>query len=303
MIRRLAPALFALFGLTGCSGPDLLDRYDRLRSNSGDYVRYANISMAGGALWPGGEGLSLDIWDRADGAQPEKRGAYGKPALRPVVIFFYGGGWENGSKDSYGFAGRAFASQGFVAVVPDYRKVPQVRFPAFVQDGAAAVAWTRANIARYGGDPDRIALVGHSAGAHIAMMLALDRRYLQAANVPDGTVKAVVGLSGPYDFYPFTSQQAVQAMQGAKPADTQPISFARKDAPPALLITGSADTSVKPHNSEQLNRALKAKGAPVTLKSYAGLGHEDIAMALSVPFRSKGTILADSAAFLNRALQ
>ena len=242
----------------------------------------------------GSHGQTLDIW-RAEGASNGDK--------RPVLIFWHGGGWVKGARADYAFAGRAFARQGFVVVIPDYRKVPEVRFPAFVQDGAEAVAWVRDNIARFGGDPQRIAFSGHSAGAHTAVLLALDPRWLKAAEVDPGIVKAVLGLSGPYDFYPFTTKRSIDAMSHyPDPKLTQPIEQARADAPPMLLVTSTRDETVRPRNAINLSKRLKALGALAELINYRGLDHEEVVMALSVPFRSKGPVLQDSVAFLNRHL-
>jgi acetyl esterase/lipase len=221
----------------------------------------------------------------------------------PVIVFFYGGSWKFGRRQDYAFAARALAARGFVVVVPDYRLVPQVRYPAFVEDGAEAVAWTVANISRYGGDPARIGTAGHSAGAYIAILLALDRRWLAAAGVP-GAIKAGVGLAGPYDFYPFEPGGATEAAFGQviDPRQTQPVSFARADAPPLLLLTGDADTTVKPANVPALAAVLTAVKAPVTVKSYPGIGHIGILLALSKPFRGKAPVLADMTDYLRKTL-
>ena len=241
----------------------------------------------------GAQGQKLDVWHPAE--------ASAKP--RPVVIFYYGGGWVKGTRWAYAFAARALANEGFVVVVPDYRKVPGIRFPGFLQDAADAVKWTRDHIADHGGDPNRIAVAGHSAGAYNAIMMTLDQRWLDAAGVPRGTIKAAVGLSGAYDFYPWTSKRSRDAMQGvADPAMTQPIVFARADAPPMLLITSSEDTTVRPRNAINLTARLKSLGAPVEFRNYAGLDHEDVVMALSKPYRGKAPVLADSVAFLNTAM-
>ncbi|MDM7929310.1 alpha/beta hydrolase [Blastomonas fulva] len=243
----------------------------------------------------GDQGQTLDVWRAADAADGDRR---------PVLIFWHGGGWVKGARQDYAFAGRAFARQGFVVVVPDYRKVPQVRFPAFIEDAADAVAWTRDNIGRYGGDPDAIGFSGHSAGAHTAVLLALDPRWLKAAGVDPGIVKAVVGLSGAYDFYPFTTKRSIDAMSAyPDPQATQPITFARADAPPMLLITSSEDTTVRPRNAINLTARLKQQGAVAQMINYQGLDHEEVVMALSKPFRSKGPVLGDSTAFLNRHLK
>jgi acetyl esterase/lipase len=250
--------------------------------------------QAASAVPFGSEGQTLDVW------RPTAAAASGS---LPVLIFFYGGGWVNGDRAAYAFAARAFAEAGFVVVVPDYRKVPGVRFPAFVQDGAQAVRWTRDHVARFGGDPRRIALAGHSAGAYNAIMLALDPRWLRAEGVNPRIVRAAIGLCGPYDFYPFDKKRSIDAMQGvASPELTQPIYFARADAPPLLLVTASHDTEVRPYNAVNLYRRLRRVGAPVMFRDYAGLTHEQVAMALSWPFRGKAPVLADSVGFLNRIL-
>lgn len=241
----------------------------------------------------GAHGQTLDVW------APEER----PDEPLPVVVFWHGGGWVKGDRAGYAFAGRALAGAGYVVVIPDYRKVPEVRFPAFIEDGAEAVRWTRDNIARFGGDPDRIALAGHSAGAHTAILLALDPRWLRAAGVDPDIVKAAVGLSGPYDFYPFDKKRSIDAMAAwPAPRDTQPIAFARADAPPILLATSDADSVVRPRNARNLAVRLQELGAPVTVKDYGELSHEEVMMAFSKPFRGKGPVLRDTVAFLDDAL-
>lgn len=243
----------------------------------------------------GTQGQRLDVWAPAAPAA--------KGARRPVVIWWHGGGWVKGDRDAYAFAGRAFASRGFVVVIPDYRKVPGVRFPAFLQDGAEAVRWTRDNVARFGGYPDRIAFAGHSAGAHTAVMLALDKRWLAAVGMDPTIVKAAIGLSGPYDFYPFDKKRSIDAMSyWPRPLETQPIHFARADAPPLLLVTSTADTQVRPKNAINLAARLKRLGAPVELRNHEGLSHEEVVMALSKPFRGKAPVLEESVTFLENAM-
>ena len=276
---------FGLYAAT-TSPPLLLSQLDAVSGGG------KGAALVAEAVPFGEHGQTLDVW-RADGATTGDR--------QPVLIFWHGGGWAKGVRSDYAFAGRVFARKGFVVVVPDYRKVPQVRFPAFVEDGADAVAWTRDNIARYGGDPDRIGFSGHSAGAHTAVLLALDPRWLKAAGVDPGIVKAVVGLSGAYDFYPFTTKRSIDAMAAyPEPKVTQPITFARADAPPMLLITSSEDTTVRPRNAINLTARLKQEGAVAEMINYQGLDHEEVVMALSKPFRGKGPVLNDSTAFLMR---
>ncbi|MFC6774186.1 alpha/beta hydrolase [Methylobacterium gregans] len=150
----------------------------------------------------------------------------------PVLVFFYGGSWQSGQKGDYAFVGQALAAQGFVTVVPDYRLYPEAPFPGFLEDGARAIAWVRDNIATYGGDPRRIVLAGHSAGAYNALMLALDPRYLRGAGVDPRTIRAVAGLSGPYDFLPFDHETAIRVFGDAPDkAATQPVTFVGPNAP------------------------------------------------------------------------
>ena len=275
----------SLLALSGCTPAGLLTGFDRLTAADG--VR----RVAQGEAYGADPRQKLDVW--------APRAAKGE-AL-PVVVFFYGGGWNSGSRGDYGFAGAAYAGQGFVALVPDYRLVPAVRFPAFVDDGALAVKWARDNAARFGGDPKRITLAGHSAGAYNAAMLSLDKRYLQRAGVDPKIIRAAALLAAPTDFYPFTEARARQAV-GAwpHPAETQPISFARADAPPMFLAHGSGDRVVFPHNSRNLAKRLQDLGAPVTLRIYPGASHVDLASALSGPFRRRVPVLGESAAFLHQ---
>ena len=220
-------------------------------------------------------------------------------SARPVVVFFYGGSWNSGTKDGYDFVGRALAAQGFVTVVPDYRLVPEVRFPAFVEDGAAAVRWAKANAAQYGGDPDCIVLAGHSAGAYIAGMLAVDERWLGEDR---GTLRGWVGLAGPYDFLPFDGPVTRDAFgEWPKPEDTQPVTFAGAGDPPALLLTGSDDETVLPRNSERMAALLGQAGVPATVTQYPDLGHVGIVTAIAKPLRGKAPVLADMSAFVEKS--
>lgn len=292
MKRRLAIGGLALAAAVGgvlafTSPPRLLSWYDRVTGGADGAV----LAAEGVAF--GSHDQTLDIW------KPEAGGE-----RLPVVIFWYGGGWAKGDRTSYAFAGRALAREGFLVVLPDYRKVPGVHFPAFLDDGAEAVAWVQANIASHGGDPGRIAVMGHSAGAYQAVMLALDAKRLTAAGADPAKVRAAVGLSGPYDFHPFTSERAIAAFsQWPRPAETQPITFARADAPPLLLVTSDGDETVRPKNANNLGAKLEGLGAPVEVINYGPLTHEEVVMALSVPFRSKAPVLADAVRFLRQHLE
>jgi acetyl esterase/lipase len=270
-------------------GAKSLNMADRLLG-PGDGARL----LLAGQLYGHGPRQSLDIWV-PDHAKADDR--------LPVIVFFYGGGWDSGDRESYGFAGRALASQGFVVVIPDYRLVPKAHWPDFLQDSAAAVAWTQEHIATLGGDPGRIALMGHSAGAYNAAMLALDPQWLRGAGSDPAVIRGVAGLAGPYDFLPMEKGgSADKAMGKIRPPErTQPIGFARGDAPPMWLATGDEDDTVRPRNSQNLAAAIEKAGGAAVLRIYPDMGHTGIVMALAHPFRGKGPVLEEATDFLRGA--
>lgn len=255
------------------------------------------------ALAPRDRGAARAAQDVPYGPHPRQRlDVYAprpSPASAPVLIFFYGGAWSSGTKEEYGFVGSAFAAQGFVTVVPDYRLFPEVRFPDFLEDGARAVRWALDNAAAYGGDPRRIVLAGHSAGAYNAVMLALDPRYFEAAKVDPAAVRAVAGLAGPYDFLPLDDPATIGTFGATSDlAATQPVNFARANSPPVFLATGDEDDRVRPRHTKALAMRLRDAGATVEEVVYPDLGHAGILLALSRPLRGKAPILEDAAAFL-----
>jgi len=255
------------------------------------------------ALAPRDSGVRRVVRDAAYGPDPRQRVDLYAPTasdgLLPVVVFLYGGSWRSGDKDDYNFLGAALAAQGFLTAIPNYRLVPGVRFPTFLEDCATAVRWAEMHAAAYGGDPERVVLVGHSAGGYNAIMLALDARYMRAAGARP--VRGAVGLAGPYDFLPFDVDATRDAFgQAPDLAQTQPVTFARADAPPLLLLWGEDDTTVGPRNLEGLTRAMRAVGAPVDTRIYPEIDHVEIMLALSRPFRGRAPVLKDVSAFVRR---
>jgi acetyl esterase/lipase len=285
IITFVVALLVALFAFTKLvAPPNQLNILDTVMMGGSGVLRIAE-----GVVFDKANGVKLDVWAPKSKAK----------AKLPVLVFFYGGGWYAGERAYYGFVGKAYAAKGFVVVMTDYRKVPQVRFPAFNEDGANAVRWVQDNIEKFGGDPKRVTLAGHSAGAYIAMMLTLDERYLRNAGVTPGFVRATAGLAGAYDFLPFDSVRSINAFaKWPKPIETQPIAFARADAPPIMVLTGTHDDTVKPRNAILMARKQRELGALAEFKAYPTLNHEDLIMAISKPFRSKGPILDDSSTFL-----
>jgi acetyl esterase/lipase len=245
----------------------------------------ASVRVAEGIAFGTGPRLKLDVY--------APRSAAARP--RPVIVFLYGGSWNSGRRQGYAFAGRALAAQGFVVVVPDYRLVPEVRYPDFLRDCAAAVHWARTGAGRYGGDGSRIVLVGHSAGAYNAAMLALDPGLLGADRA---AIRGFAGLAGPYDFLPLDDPATIAAFGHWRPlAETQPVGHAAPGAPPALILHGTGDTRVMPRHSPALATRLEAAGADVRLKLYPRLGHVGILASVAIPFRRQAPVLADVARF------
>ncbi len=217
----------------------------------------------------------------------------------PVVVFVYGGAWKDGNRAPYEFAGRALAAQGAVVAVIDYRLVPEVRFPAFVEDTAAATAWMHREAARFGGNPNRIFLAGHSAGAYNAAVTALDSRYLDARQTDATVIAGLISLAGPFDFLPLDDPDTIPAFgQWPKPEDTQPVNLVTAQAPPVLLLTGDSDSTVGPYNSRNLKRKLDAAGVENRMILYPGIDHAGILTALSRPFRWRAPVLEEIAGFI-----
>ncbi|WP_150594111.1 alpha/beta hydrolase [Pseudomonas fluorescens] len=211
----------------------------------------------------------------------------------PVVVFFYGGSWNSGAREDYNFVGEALASRGIVAVVADYRLYPQVRYPLFLQDGARAVAWTKAHIREFSGNPQRLYLMGHSSGGYNAAMLALDGDLLAAAGMSPKDLRGWIGLAGPYDFLPIENP-AVRPVffWPDSPPQSQPINHVSRGAPPALLIAASEDDLVNPtRNTGGLAHKLRAAGVPVQDFYYSRPNHITLVATLSRPLRGLAPVL------------
>lgn len=221
----------------------------------------------------------------------------------PVVVFFYGGAWKNGHRSYYRPLGRAFAGAGYVCVVADYRLYPEVCFPRFNEDAAQAIHWVRQNIEASGGDPGRIAVIGHSAGAHIGATIALDPSYLKAHDLEPDTIKAFAGIAGPYsaDLTTYDTTSAIFGSTTDKEA-TRPIKLIERggSAPPMLLLHGERDRTVYVQNSTNLANAVNAHGGTAATAIYPTLGHIDILFALAPAFRWRAPVWKDLLAFLSR---
>jgi acetyl esterase/lipase len=216
----------------------------------------------------------------------------------PVLLFFYGGGWQSGTKSLYLSFGQAFASQGILTAIADYRLYPQVHYPAFIQDSARAFSYVQGHAAQYGGNPKQLILAGHSAGAYDAMMLAADPHYLRDAGADISQICGMIGIAGPYDFLPLRDPNYMAAFEGRNRPETQPINYINGKRPPMLLAYGTADTIVDPGNSVRLAAKLRSFDSPVTLKAYPRVGHIGIIVSLVPGLRWMTPLRADMLAFI-----
>lgn len=277
MLRHpfLRPALLLLAsGLLAACQPALFTGVNLVAPKATDQV-------ADGRKFAPGNGLALDLY------LPEA----GTAAPPPLVVFFYGGSWQQGERHWYAFVGQALARHGLAVAIPDYRKAP---FPAFMDDAAAAVAWLKAQGPSLGYDPDRIVLMGHSAGAHIAALLATDPQYLARHDLSPSDLRGVIGLAGPYDFLPIRSRP-LREVFGDDPArhrESQPIAHVDGSEPPFLLLHGRDDRLVEPGNSTRMAERLRAHGVAVELHLLANVGHAELALLLARPNgRGEGILL------------
>jgi acetyl esterase/lipase len=274
--------MWTLF-LAGCSRLGFLAA--NVPAAFGAYKRHANIAYG------------PDPQQRLDVYVPEAAAV----APRPVVVFWHGGRWREGDKADYRFVGAALADSGYVTLVANYRHYPQVKMPGFLHDAAQAALWAAAHADEYGGARERLYLMGHSAGAHLAALVTLDPRYFAAAGQAAPYIAGVIGLSGPYDFLPLLEWD-VQDMFGPpeRYPESQPINFVHANAPPMLLVQGLDDDTVKPKNSRNFAAALQALGVPVTLKLYPKVSHADTIAALTALLRGRAATLDDIRGFVGQ---
>jgi acetyl esterase/lipase len=190
----------------------------------------------------------------------------------PVVVFFHGGRWTDGSKEQYKFVGMTLSNMGYVVVMPNTRLYPDVKFPTFAEDAAKSVAWVHKNIASYKGNQN-LFISGHSSGAHLGALIIADNAYLAAYELKPNIVNAFAGISGPYDFVPKAAD--IKDMFG--PAENFPnmvvTNFIDGDEPPMLLIYTAEDTTVHPRNLALLKAGIEKANGKVETIIYETGGH------------------------------
>ena len=240
----------------------------------------------------------------AYGEGPRQRLDVYKPrhaAKAPVLVFFYGGSWQRGSRDLYHFVGVSLAAQGIVTIVPDYSIFPPARFPTFVEDAARAVRFVRESAAQWGGDPTRLVLMGHSAGAYIAAMLSFDPQWVEQVGLNSQIdLAGFIGLAGPYDFLPIESRTLRTIFGGANRPETQPISFVTGKEAPSLLITPWRDRLVSPENSRRMVEKIHVHGGVAEERTYRGVGHFTLIGAFAPALRVLAPVLNEATQFVWR---
>ena len=279
-LRRRAQMLPAALLLSGCQA-GLFHAVNAISRDTGGGV-HSNIEF------DPAHRLGLDI--------------YAPPGARdlPVVVFFHGGNWQSGKRQWYRWMGETLARHGLVVAIPDYRKYPQVRMEGFMSDASHAVAWVHKHAAAYGGDPQALFLMGHSAGAHIAALLATNVRWLEPAGLCPRRLAGFIGLAGPYDFLPLGAPAYI-GMFGATPkaqARSQPVNFVDGDEPPMLLLQGTGDHYVRPENAHALATRMHTLGESAEVRIYPGMGHIRLLLSFSHPLRGGSTALRDTLHFI-----
>ena len=276
--------------LTACSAVDVLNA--TVPTNT--YQRTEGIAYGpeGGAQGR----QKLDVYQPASGANLAK-------GRVPMVVFFYGGSWSSGDRADYRFVGEALASQGIVAVIADYRLSPSVRYPAFLEDSALAMRWAFDHAEQYGANSNRVFVMGHSAGAYNAAMLALDKRWLGAVDLSPARLAGWIGLAGPYDFLPIGDAKTQVAFNWPNtPADSQPLVFASRASPPALLLAPTHDTVVNAQRSTvAMANKLRVSGVKVQSELFDTVSHITLVASMAAVLRGRAPVLERVAAFVQSA--
>jgi len=272
IIKTLLTLSYALF-LSSCAttGSYLVNTLAKL----GDYQKIANIQYSAEN--------KLDIYIPDSATDKSKL---------PVVIFFYGGCWgacQSTYKGDYEFLADALTAKGYLVVIPDYRLYPAVKFDTIIADAAAATQWVKDNISKYKGDADSLFLMGHSAGAHMAIMLCVNEEYLEPTTY--ASIRGGIGLAGPYDFIPYT-EPYLPGVFGpeSEAAYAQPPNFIEGNEPPLLLMYGAKDDLVEPKSIINLSKAIEDKNGQVTAITYPELDHVSLITSFTRPLRKQDLV-------------
>jgi len=265
--------IIALFAFAACSPIRFLNTI----TPSGSFKLAKDIAYLDG------ERQKLDIYQPKD----PKPGA-------PIVVFIHGGSWDTGDKNTYKFVGEAFASQGYTTVIPNYRLYPDVVYPKFINDTAAAIAYTAKRYPEQG-----LIVIGHSAGAYNAMMATVEPKYLQAQGVEVcRAIAGMVGLAGPYGAFPLKAERLLIIFPDRHTADDAPVNLIKGPTPPIFMAIGDKDTTVSELHSTALQKLIRARGGKADYKMYPGLNHTDVVKVLSRYFDGDSELKGDILRFI-----
>ena len=276
---RFALVFTAVFGLSGCSSLDMVN-----------------------AFTPSPNGLPVTL--SYGSSERQRVDVYQAGRRKPLVIFFYGGSWNSGSRTDYRFVARAFNDLGYSVAIPDYRLTPEALYPDFLKDSAQAISLLINRAEEFGADPQRVILVGHSAGAYTAMIVALDQRWLSPEDRQ--RIRGVIGLASPVNFLPIQLPAARLAFHWPNtPRDSQPIEHVSSSSPPILFINANNDPLVDPRiNSIAMAEKLRAANVYVEVENFDGplgmINHARLVATLSPTFQFLSPTLDKSRVFIER---
>ncbi len=287
--------------LSGCSSLEFLNQVSGRPHSDPITVSYGSHSRQRVDVYPVIE-KRLGSSAAADVLVPSANAAGGQG--RPMVIFFYGGSWNSGSRSDYRFVATALNDLGYVVAIPDYRLTPEVLYPEFLHDSAEAVRTLIRQAREFGADPNRIVLAGHSAGAYNAAMLAMDQRWM--LDDERRHIRGLIGFAAPVNFLPIQIPEVQQTFRWPNtPRDSQPIEHVAPGNPPVLLITARGDRVVDPtRNSQSLADRLTQVGVPVQLEVIDGpLGlanHANVVATISPTFQFFAPTLTKIRSFVDQ---
>ncbi|MFZ3142433.1 alpha/beta hydrolase [Psychrobacter glacincola] len=275
---------------------------------------FSALAIVNGITANGGVGVSKDIL-YGDEPLQDLDIYYPKPLAQamktnttikqeyPMVVFVHGGSWESGNKEEYAFVGQSLAQAGYVTAVINYRKAPEHVYPDYVEDTAQAIAWSYKNAKRFHANPERFAVVGHSAGAFNAVAAIANEDFLKPYGIKPTDISAVIGIAGPYsyDFRKFSSVTAFAA--DATPDEVMPDRQIKGAQPPYLLLTAEKDKVVYATNTIKMTQALKAAGVTVQTSEIKGASHATSIGAMAPPLRWVNDVRAQVLSYLDKTLK
>ncbi|MDO3384907.1 alpha/beta hydrolase [Gilvimarinus sp. SDUM040013] len=273
-MTKLFGIITGLATLSACSSTDVLNTLNRAEH----YRTHTSLTYGQQPR------QTLDVY------QPRQPDATSASCL---VVFVYGGGWDSGRKEQYGFVGAQLAKRGHTVVIPDYRLYPDVAYPTFVEDVSLAIASEKVSELR---NERPLILIGHSAGAMIAGLISYDDRYLRSQGLDKSVIDGYISLAGPHDYFLPSDKPRWVSIFG-EAADQQrsalTVEHIHANNPRTLILHGADDDTVTPNSAHSLQRKLAAVNVSATKKIYSGVGHVRIMAAMAWPLHFLAPTLQD----------